>query len=493
MPRRFLLQPAIVLAVLVLALLHGGRPAAVHAMPPAADATDVARDQQANNAEQVTDLISDQQTSKAGLVNEALSAIDHNYFNPVNTGDLLDAAWRSAVTAAQAAGTDFLPTRPDLSGNVNAAYSRFAAAYQALEAHTSLAPTDLAYAAIRGMVSSINNCHTYFLTPTQAASQRALSAGQDLIGTGLIRTRTYPWVITYVAPGGPAQRAGLRQGDLIFAYDGDSSADAPTTHAREEGGTVVYTIQRAGESAPREVPVTFGRYRLPQLESRIVAGNIGYLRFFSWEQGDSQANAIRSAIAGFERQGVKSWIIDLRSNGGGYFTPIAALFIPSGPILAQVPLGGSPQLVNADGRAITPERPMAILIGPGSGSASEIVPEAIRESGHAELIGEHTPGCMAGTTEVRLSDGSSIWVTTVHILVGRSGLDFEGAGVAPDITAPQSAEDLTAGRDPGLDAAVRYLHTVTEDAQPSESDQAGATPPFIAGSPLVAVLCPGAI
>jgi carboxyl-terminal processing protease len=437
------------------------------------------------------DLVGDPQANKAELVREALNAIDRNYFNPVDTGDLLNAAWGGAVEAAQAAGTQMLPAKPDLYGNINAAFGRFTVAYQEIEARTSLSPTNLAYAAIRGMVAFIDNCHTYFLTPTQAATQRALNAGQDLIGPGLIRTRGYPWVITYVAPGGSAQQAGLREGDTILAYDGDSSPNAPASHAKDEGGTLVYTIKRSGEPAPREVTVTFSRYRLPHLESRIVAGNIGYLRFFSWEQGDAQANAIRDAIAGFERQGVKSWILDLRSNGGGYFTPIAGLFIPSGPILVQAPRGGSAFTVNADGRSITPERPLAILIGPGSGSASEIIPEAIRESGHAELIGEHTPGCMAGTVEVRLSDGSSIWVTTMHILVGSSGLDFEGAGVDPDIVAPQSADDLTSGRDPGLDAAVRYLRTLTEDAQPSETDQSSLAPPAFAGYQGAAVLCPG--
>jgi len=402
--------------------------------------------------------------SKVSLVREAFSAIYGGYFDPVNGSDLLNAAWTAAVGAARGAGNAAPPDRPDLSGSASMAYARFATAYQLLESATPIDQTALAYQAIRGMVSFIDNCHTYFLTPTQAAAQRASLSGQGVVGTGIRRSYSRPWVVTYVVPDGPADLAGIRPGDMILAYDGDSGDNAPSTHAKFAGETLVYTIQRPGEAAPRDVSVVVDRFRFPRIEARIIGGDVGYLRFFDWETGSAQADAIRDAVAQFQQQGVTSLVIDVRANGGGFPASIANLFVTSGVIDKQQYRSGAINTLNADGSALAPNLPLAILIGPGSASASEIVPEAIRESGRAILIGEHTEGCMAGTNETPLSDGSSIWVTVVHILVGASGQDFEGVGVDPDIYAPQTAADLAAGSDAGIDAAINYLHSQTEPA-----------------------------
>lgn len=424
---------------------------------------------QAAPARMASEGASDQIASQAGLVREAFNAIYSRYFNPVSAADLLNAAWSAAAGAAQDAGNYTPPPRPGVSGNTSSAFMRFADAYQQLEAATAIEPTELAYSAIRGMVGFIGNCHTYFLAPPAAAAQRASLSGQELVGAGYRRQYhgSPPWAITYIVPGGPSDRAGLRPGDEVLAYDGDGSANAPSTHAKLEGETLMLTIRRPGVAGTSYVPVVIGRYRFPQIETRVVAGNVGYIRFFTWEDSDSQARAIRETIANFERQGVTSWVLDVRANGGGVPDWIAKLFIAAGVIAQEQLRDGATFTLTADGSAIAPARPLAILVGSGSASASEIVPEAIREAGDAVLVGEHTEGCMAATSETRLSDGSSIWVTTEHVLVGNSGRDFEGVGVEPDIVAPQTAADLAAGRDPGLDAAVAYLQRVTTSPAPA--------------------------
>lgn len=473
----FSMRRAFLLPVMLLALVALGRGVAPTAAPPVAHAAVAGADDGPTG-----------DASQVGLVQQAFTAIYGRFFNPVDARDLLNAAWDAAAGAVAAAGAGVTPARPAFADDPVDGFVQFTAAYHQLEDAAAIPPTDLAYTAIRGMTKFIDNCHTYFLTPTQAATQHALLLGGSLVGAGILRTQTRPWLVMYVAPDGPAAQAGLREGDAILAYDGDSSDRAPQTHARPAGGVIVYTIQRQGEPGPRDVAVTMGSFHLPQLESRVLPGGIGYLRFFSWEDGRAQAQAIRDAIAGFEQQGVRAWVLDLRANGGGAWQAIADLFMPSGPILQFGLRGGPGATVYADGNAVQPLRPLAILVGPGSASASEIVPEALREAGDAVLVGEHTEGCMATTAETRLADGSALWITAQHVLVGESGRDFDGIGVTPDIVAPRTAADIAAGRDPGLDAAVQALQHATTDSQLAPADPGGPVPaeavPLAAGPAL---------
>ncbi|MHB8574934.1 MAG: S41 family peptidase [Dehalococcoidia bacterium] len=405
-----------------------------------------------------------QATSKAGLVGEAFTLISNDYFNPVDSAGLLNAAWDAAVDTAAGAGNTAPPPRPAVSGDAVTALMHFDAAYGQLETATAIDPTVLAYDAIRGMTGFINNCHTGFLTPAQEASFQSTLVGGFLVGAGAIRRASRPWVVVYVVPGGPADQAGMRAGDTILAYDGDTADDAPLTHVRTEGQTLTYTVQRPGEDAPRDLTVTIGRYQFPRIEARVIDGTVGYIRFFIWEGNPEQAQAIRDTIAGFEAQGVTSWVLDVRANGGGLPDAIANLFLPAGQYLRFITRGGNSVSYIADGNTIAPARPLAVLIGPGSGSASEIIPEALREAGRAVLVGEHTPGCMAFRGDLTLSDGSVVALTIGHALIGSDrtgGTDLEGIGVAPDIVAPETVDDLIAGNDPGLAAAVQYLEGVT--------------------------------
>jgi len=398
------------------------------------------------------------------LVLEAFNAIEQEYYNPVDTTGLLNAAWQAALAAA----SDPQPPTPDLSQAAGAP-SAFLSAYRQLEREGSADPTALAYSTISGMTAFLGNAHTYFLTPSEAMAQRAALAGSDPVGIGVRRTLNGPpWTVLYVAPGSAGEAAGLHAGDVILAYDGDTAPDAPLVNgAGTAGSTLTLTIQRPGEPASRDVTIDLAPYHLPALERRVIqtpAGPIGYLRFFIWESGHQQADAIAAALAGFEQAGVIGWVLDLRANGGGYAEPITDLFAPPSTTIMRVAARGATpvSLIAGDGEQ-APARPLAILIGPGSASAAEIVPEALREDGRAILVGERTPGAMATTEEVRLSDGSSLWITHEHVYVGAAGPDLDGVGVSPDICAPETAADLAAGRDPGLDAAVQAL---SEEAAP---------------------------
>src|SRR5579871_1708243 len=166
------------LAAVLLVLLSGAGAGLLQAPPVAAHGPLIAA--AAPRDVQQTD-------SKVALVRQAFTLINTNYFNPVDAAAVLNAAWSGAVTAAAGAGNAVPPLSPDTSGDATSSFARFDGAYEQLESATVIDPTALAYATIRGMTRFINNCHTGFLTPAQAAMRRAIVSGDALVGPGFLR------------------------------------------------------------------------------------------------------------------------------------------------------------------------------------------------------------------------------------------------------------------------------------------------------------------
>jgi carboxyl-terminal processing protease len=190
----------------------------------------------------------------------------------------------------------------------------------------------------------------------------------------------------------------------------------------------------------------------------VIAGtNIGYVRIRHFTDIGVKAD-LQSALQSFDRQGVGSWIIDLRGNPGGRLdTPAISLFVRDGVVVRSRTRGGALEEDRATGDLLTNIRPIVLLTNNRTGSVSEIFAAALKEYGVAQTVGTNTNGCV-GYTDVRdLGDGSSLAVTT-HVHVGPvSNKELNGVGVQPDVVVGRSEADIANARDPQLDAAVGLL------------------------------------
>jgi C-terminal processing protease CtpA/Prc len=119
--------------------------------------------------------------------------------------------------------------------------------------------------------------------------------------------------------------------------------------------------------------------------------------------------------------------------------------------------GQTLQSVSTEGQALTVQRPLVTLVGPGSFSGGEILPAVLRSRGRAVTVGEQTGGGFGSSVTVSLSDGSALNVTTTEVVIGPDKQRLNKTGLTPDIVVARTPEDIEAGRDPQLDAALHLL------------------------------------
>lgn len=203
----------------------------------------------------------------------------------------------------------------------------------------------------------------------------------------------------------------------------------------------------------------------PIFSSRVMPGGIGYMRlslfpssYTKLADGKTFAEDLDAALNSFESQGVKGWILDLRNDGGGHTESIATLagrFVPSGVVEVNVDGKGQRMELPVDGQYFPHQHPLAVLINGGSGSASEITAETLKDNGVAHLIGTKTAGSVNGAEDFPLPGEVGIQYTVVEVLAGKDQKSLDRVGVEPDQVVAQSASG--GATDLQLQAAETWL------------------------------------
>ncbi len=325
--------------------------------------------------------------------------------------------------------------------------------------------TTLMQGAISGMLQSLGDAHTIYLTPQEYKDANSQLAG-NYAGIGsLVDTSGQFLTITKPYPNSPAEKAGLQAGDEITAVDGqDVTGQSPEAVRQKvlgpEGTTVKLTIQRPGQSAPFEVTITRAVITIPSVTGKMLADNIAYVQISTF--GDTTTVDLRTQLTTLLAQKPKGLILDLRYNGGGYLDTgiqVASQFIGSGLIVSEKAGNGTitPHDAIPGGLATDKSLPMIVLVNAYSASASEIVAGALQDTGRAKLLGVTTYG--KGTVQVwtALDNNQGGVAITVARWLTPKGNTIDKKGLTPDIVVTMTTDDVKAGRDPQLDAAVKTL------------------------------------
>jgi carboxyl-terminal processing protease len=323
----------------------------------------------------------------------------------------------------------------------------------------------IAYGAIRGAVSALQDPYTLFIEPAVREEERETLRGNfGGIGATINRNEAGEVVLTPI-PGNPAEAAGILDGDVLLAIDSRVITDGMTVEIiveqirGEKGTTVTLTVRHPGETESVDIAIERADILIPSVSSRILPDTpeIGYIQLTRFS-GES-SNEVSQAITSLQGQGAEMLILDLRQNGGGLLdaaVDISDHFLTDGPILYQLSKSADEQAFMADSEAIAGDMPLVILVDGGTASSSEIVAGALQDRDRAVLIGTRTFGKGSVQLVYDLSDGSSIHVTSARWFTpDRHQIDQQG--LEPDVVVEPSEEAVAAGRDEILARAVEYL------------------------------------
>jgi carboxyl-terminal processing protease len=321
-------------------------------------------------------------------------------------------------------------------------------------------------ASLKGVVQSLDDPFSHYLTPREASQLRDSVHGEfEGVGMSVEEDRRGLRVLR-VFDSSPAQRAGIHKDDLIVAVDGRSIAgvnsEVATARIKGPEGTRVSLAVVDGRSERRRtVRVKRERIEVPVAEGRMVTRDghkVAVVRLSGFSQGAH--GYLRRQIDRLIRRGAEAIVLDLRGNGGGLLSEgvlVASIFVEDGKIVSVRGRSRPNRTESAVGDAIDERIPVVVLVDRGSASASEIVSGALRDTGRAAVAGTRTYGKGLVQEVIELSNGGVLDITVANYYLP-SGRTIGRQGLEPQVPA---RDDPRTERDEALpvalDAAVRRL------------------------------------
>lgn len=296
--------------------------------------------------------------------------------------------------------------------------------------------------AVRGMLSGLDP-HSAYLVAEEYQELKEGTTGQ-FGGLGIEVTMENGF-IKVVSPidDTPAQKAGIKTGDLIIKLDdkpvkGMSLTDAVKMMRGEPGSKIVLTIVREGAEAPLKLTLARDIIKVKSVKSRLLEKDYGYVRISSFQSGTG--DALKEALAALKKENggaLKGLVLDLRNNPGGVLNAaveVSDAFIKSGLIVyTEGRIENSEMRFNAAPDDLIDGAPIVVLINGGSASASEIVAGALQDQKRAVIMGEKSFGKGSVQTILPTSNGAAVKLTTARYYTP-SGRSIQAEGIEPDIT-----------------------------------------------------------
>ncbi len=330
--------------------------------------------------------------------------------------------------------------------------------------------------ALRGLAYGLDPYSSY-LTPEQVKEYLS-GKNTKLVGVGaeFSQVSGYLYVISTIK-GSPADRAGLKAGDIIEYIENKATRDISLYDARqlllgEPGSKVRLRVLRSG-SKPQTIIVERGSYKIPEAESRMEAGKIGIIKVYSLEEGE--AKDIRNQLQNLLKQGAEKIILDLRGVAAGTLNEaveVANLFIKDGT-LAKV-IGRENKVLktyNADPSKHLFSGQLVVLIDIGTAGAAEVIASAVLERSRGEVVGEKSFGAGAEQELFTLRNGDGLLLTVAKWASG-SGKPFladerSNSGVKPSVEV--KGNDLPDSID--LESLLEQEEELQQQQTPTQTKQ----------------------
>lgn len=327
----------------------------------------------------------------------------------------------------------------------------------------------LSEGAIKGMVSSLGDQYTYYMNEKEFSDFKEKSQG-NYMGIG-IQVAAKDGKIVVISPiqGGPAEKVGIKTGDVILKINGEavSGNELDKAVSMMKGTTkenIKLTLYREGKGE-FDVDVIRDVIKTVNVKSEMIDGNIGYIEVLAFDEGT--AKDFETQLKDLEDKGMKGLILDLRGNPGGFMKECVELvsnFVPKDKVIVSTidKYGNKEESLSKGG--IAQGMPLVVLIDGGTASASEIVAGSIRDYDLGTLVGTTSFG--KGIVQVVLDkigkekDGTALKVT-ISKYYTPNGENIHKKGIGPDVTVeyPKELKEKTYSRstDPQFEKALEII------------------------------------
>jgi carboxyl-terminal processing protease len=332
-------------------------------------------------------------------------------------------------------------------------------------------PQLMTYGALSGMVDSLGDTgHSRFLDPQMVKQEQNYTQGQfEGIGA-YVEMKNGQVVIVAPIDNSPAQKAGLKPGDIITKVNGQDISGLPLDQVVSQilgpvGTTVTLTIMDPNTGATRDVTLVRAKITINNVSwAQLPGTTIAQVRIIGFSQGVT--DDLKTTLTDIQNQGLTGIILDLRNNPGGLLSEAvstASQFLSSGNVLLEKNAQGQSTPTPVESGGVATSIPLAVLVNEGTASASEIVAGALQDAKRAELIGETTFGTGTVLNEFSLSDGSAMLLATEEWLTP-DGHTIWHNGLVPNVVValPQGGSPLFPDAEQGMTAAQLQA---SQDAQ----------------------------
>lgn len=315
---------------------------------------------------------------------------------------------------------------------------------------------ELYNAAAAAMVKSIGDKWSYFMSAEEYEAYKLSSSNEySGIGVSVKVNSSGEFEVFSVEESSPAANAGIAVGDIITAIDGEDVSDKTLEDVSllirsKVNKDFPMTLESGGDTKTVTVACEI-IYKNP-VSSRLLDGNIGYIKISNFEAGSSENT--KKAIEQLLQTGATSFIFDVRNNPGGLLTELVDLLdyiLPEGDLFISVDKSGKETVQTSD--KVSLKNKMIVLVNGNSYSAAEFFAAALQEYNWATVVGEQTTGKARSQITLELSDGSAVHIST-HKYLTPNRVDLaEAGGVTPDIAVAQDDEKT----DKQLETAINAL------------------------------------
>jgi len=294
----------------------------------------------------------------------------------------------------------------------------------------------LAQGAIEGMVEALDDPYTSYLdAETYQLSLRSLEGKFEGI-CAYVGMRDEQLIIIAPIADSPADKAGIKAGDVILEVDGESTSDMSLAEAvlnvqGPAGTTVTLLILHEGETEPVVIEIVRAEIELPSVQFE-MREEIAYINITYFSERTAQE--LSPVVESINQQAATGIILDLRSNPGGLLGAVvdaAGFFLDEGVVLDVVDNEGNRDIYSVRPGEISTDLPMVVLVDEYSASGSEVLAGALQDYGRAVIAGEKTYGKGSANQIFELGDGSALYITYARWFTPKGRL-IEGEGIYPD-------------------------------------------------------------